>query len=142
MGLSNELSCEAGSFSCCCCNSHRFIQSEVLRLYFPALELWVAKSVSLPSCSSQFICTRMWDCPGCKPLPRCESFPPGCPAPPLLLVWMNVSSLFPWLSDFHAVGFSVSSGCSFVFKFVFVLLSVVRGSKAYLCTPPSWPEVQ
>ena len=36
---------------------------------------------------------------------------PGCPSPPLLLVWMNVSSLSPWLSDFHAVRFSVSSGC-------------------------------
>ena len=33
-----------------------------LRLYFPSLEPWVARSVSLPSCSSQFICTQMWDC--------------------------------------------------------------------------------
>ena len=29
---------------------------------------------------------------------------------------MNVSSLSPWLWDFHAVRFSVSSGCFFVFK--------------------------
>ena len=36
---------------------------------------------------------------------------PGCPSPPLLLVWMNVSSLSPWLSVFHTVGFSFSSGC-------------------------------
>ena len=36
---------------------------------------------------------------------------PGCPSPPLLLVWMNVSSLSPWLSDLHTVLFSVSSGC-------------------------------
>ena len=36
---------------------------------------------------------------------------PGCPSPPLLPVWMNVSSLSPWLSDFHTVRFSVSSGC-------------------------------
>ena len=35
---------------------------------------------------------------------------PGCPSPPLLLVWMNVSSLSPWLSDFHTVRFSVISG--------------------------------
>ena len=34
MGLSNKLSCEAGSFSCHM-NPHRFFQSEVLRLYFP-----------------------------------------------------------------------------------------------------------
>ena len=36
---------------------------------------------------------------------------PGCPSPPLLPVWMNVSSLTPWLLDFHTVQFSVSSGC-------------------------------
>ena len=36
---------------------------------------------------------------------------PGCPSPPLLLVCMNVSSLSPWLSDFHIVQFSVSSVC-------------------------------
>ena len=36
---------------------------------------------------------------------------PGCSSPPLIPVWMNVSSLSAWLSDFHAVRFSVSSGC-------------------------------
>ena len=47
-----------------------------------------------------------------RQLPPCrESSRPGCPSPPLLLVWMNVSSLSPWLSDFHTVRFSVSSGC-------------------------------
>ena len=35
----------------------------------------------------------------------------GCPCPPLLPVWMNVSSLSPSLSDFHTVRFSASSGC-------------------------------
>ena len=44
-------------------------------------------------------------------LPCRESSPPGCPSPPLLPVWMNVSSLSTWLSDFHTVQFSVSSGC-------------------------------
>ena len=56
VGVSNELSCEDGSFSCRL-NPHRFFQSEVLRLYFPMLEPWVVQSVSLPSFSSQFICT-------------------------------------------------------------------------------------
>ena len=46
MGLSNKLSCEAGSFSHHC-NIHRFLQSVFLRLYFPALEPWVAWFVSL-----------------------------------------------------------------------------------------------
>ena len=33
---------------------------------------------------------------------------PGCPSPPILLVWINVSSLSPWLSDFHVFWYSVS----------------------------------
>ena len=86
-------------------------QSEALRLYFPALEPWVSRSISLPSCSSQFICTQMWDCPVHKPPPHwlCQSLPclpqssSRCPSLPLLLVWMNVSSTTPWLSDFHTV---------------------------------------
>ena len=47
-----------------------------------------------------------------RQLPPClESSPPSCPSLPLLPAWMNVSSLSPWLSDFHTVQFSVSSGC-------------------------------
>ena len=54
---------------------------------------------------------------------------------------MNVSSLTPWLSDFHTVWFSVSSGCFFVFK---LLLSFFWLCEEAVCllTPPSWPEVQ
>ena len=36
---------------------------------------------------------------------------PGYPSLPLLPVWVNVSSLTPWLSGFHIVQFSGSSGC-------------------------------
>ena len=43
-----------------------------------------------------------------------------CLSLPLLLVWMNVSSLTPWLSDFYTVLFSGSSGC---FLFFNLLLS-------------------
>ena len=80
VGLSNELSYEVGSFSCHF-NPHRFLHSEVLRLYFPTLEPGVVQSVLIPSCSSQFICTQMWDCQ----LPPCHmSSPPWLPisAPP------------------------------------------------------------
>ena len=45
----------------------------------------------------------MWDRP-----PQSSSH---CPSLPLLLVWMDVSSLTPWLLGFHTVWFSVSSGC-------------------------------
>ena len=81
--------------------------------------------VCVPSCSFRFICTRMWDCPPCQPppcqvrqlLPCClsslpvESSQPSCSSLPFLLVWMNVYSLTPWLSEFHTVQFSVSSDC-------------------------------
>ena len=69
---------------------------------------------------------------------------PSCPTPPVLPVWMSVSSLTPWLSDFHTVrqfDFSGSSGWFFVFQCVVVLLFVVRGCEAYLPTPPSWPKL-
>ena len=120
MGLSNELSCKAGILYHCC-NPQRFFQSEVLRLYLPALEHWVAQSVSLLSCSFQFIHMQMWDCPlhqlQCH-LPQstshCFAVSPlhlGCLSLSLLPVWMNVSSLTPWLLDFHTFRFPVSSGC-------------------------------
>ena len=113
------------------------------------LEPWVERSVLLPCCSSWFICTWMWDCPVCKPsshlvcqpLPSHKSSPPRCPSPSLLPVWMNVSSLTPWLSDFYTVQFSGSSCCFFVFKFVVILLLVVQGGKVYLPMHPSWLEV-
>ena len=47
------------------------------------------------------------------------SLHPGCPSSPLLRVWMNVSSLTPWLLDFHTVQFSASSCC---FLFLTLLL--------------------
>ena len=133
MGLSNELSCETGSFSRHH-NPHRFFQSEVLSLYFPALDPWVAQSVLLPSCSSWFIHMQMWDQPAlrlaCQLPPHLPSssshcpawslLHPSCPSLPLLLVWMNVSSLTLWLLDFHTVQFSGISGC---FLFLNLLLS-------------------
>ena len=66
-----------------------------LRLYFNAMEPWVVQSVSFPSCSSEFIHTQMWNCLLHQPPPHWESSPPGCPSPPVLPVWINVSSLTP-----------------------------------------------
>ena len=151
MGLSKELSCEARSFSHHC-NSHRFFQSEVLRLYFPALGPWVAWSVLLPSCFTRFILTQVWDCPIHYPPPRPVCQPPPClpwlsshclsMSPlhstflslPLLPVWMNVSSLTPWLLDFHAVQFS---GSFDYFLFLNLLLSFFwlceEAKYIYLC---------
>ena len=71
----------------------------------------VAQSVTLPSCSSCLICSGRGDIPSTShhlaTCPLC----PGCSSLPVFPVWMNVSSLTPWLLDFHAVWFSGSSGC-------------------------------
>ena len=106
-GLSNGLFCDSGSFSSCC-NSHRLLQPEVLKLYFSVLEPWVGHFVSLPSCSSWLICMRKWDIPvhqltPCPPLSISHALPcvlstlASC-LQPLLPVWMKVS-LIPWLLD-------------------------------------------
>ena len=98
---SSELSCEARSFSCPC-NPHRFLQPEGLRLYFPMLDPWVAQSVSLPSSSSQFISTQTWDHQVYQLPPSCVSSPFWLPVSVPPPVWMNVSSLTPWLLYIHA----------------------------------------
>ena len=49
---------------------------------------------------------------------------PGCPSPPLLLVWMNVYFLSPW--------------CRTSLSFDFLSVLVVRGGAVCLPTPPSW----
>ena len=110
----------------------RCFQSEVLRLYFPR---WNSALCSL-SCSpivppglSAHKCglpspqvTTLSGLPAAAlpaPVlqlpPLLESSLPSCLSPPLLLVWMNVSSLSPWFLDFHTVRFSVSSGYFFSF---------------------------
>ena len=131
MGFSNGLSYETGSFSHHW-NSHRFLQPEALQLYFPRLEPWVVQFVLLPSCSPQLICMQMWDTLVSWQLPPCcVSSPtsPGCPSLPLLAVWVNVSSLTPWLLDFHALWFSGSSGffvCLFVLICCYLSLGCVE----------------
>ena len=139
MGLSNELSCETGSFFHCH-NPHRFFQSEVLMLHFPTMEPWVAQSVSLHSCSSQLIHTQMWDHPLCQPppclihqlVPCHESSPPQLPisAPPNGL---DISSLTPWLLDFHTVRFSGISGCILLLKSLSFFWLCEERQCTYLC---------
>ena len=91
-----------------------------LRLYFLTLEPWVVWSDSLPSCSSWFICMPKWDCLLHRPMSHLVCHLATCPlcpswlSPPFLLLWMNVPSLTPWLSGFHTVQFSDSSGQMFL----------------------------
>ena len=116
-GLSNDLSCEVGSFSHRCNSIGFYLQRFCLqRFYFPVLEPWVEWSALLPSCSSQFICTWIWDCPSISRRLALHPFHPGWQSPPLLPVWVNVSSLTPWLSDSHTVQFSEGSGYLFILK--------------------------
>ena len=66
---------------------------------------------------------------------------PSCPSPPLLSVWINVSSC-----NSLTVGLIYSSifwqfWWFSICKLVVVLLLVVQGSKAYLTTPQSWLEI-
>ena len=61
MGLSNNLSCEAGSFSCCSPNPHGHFKSEVLGFIS---QHWSPGLRSL-LCSPpfvRFICAQMWGC--------------------------------------------------------------------------------
>ena len=140
MGLSNKLSCEVWSFSQNL-NPHRCFQLKALRLYFPVLEAWVGRTlVCLAPRLFLPVYLRANVGPPTPPaaaslgppattlpalvllLPPCHEYsPPGCPSPPLLLVWVNLSSLTPWLSGFHTVRFSVSSSC---FLFLNLLLSL------------------
>ena len=103
-----------------CLNPCRFFQSEVLRVYFPAQESWVAQSVSLPSCSPGLSTHKCGTARSSSRRLAVSPLYPSCPSLPLLPVWMNVSSLTLWLSDFHTVQFSVSSDC---FLFLNLLLS-------------------
>ena len=130
MGLSNDLSCEAGSFSRCL-NPHRVFQSEVLSLYFSAPEPWVSGSVSLLSCSSWLICTQMRDHVVLQPPPCHKSSPSQLPvsAPPARLgECFFFISLVVGLP--HGLIFC-QFWLLFVFKFIVVLLLVVRGGKVY-----------
>ena len=130
------LSWEIGSFFRHC-NSHKILWPEVMRLYFPTLKSWVAQSVLLPSCSSWVIHKQMWDHLVCH-LATCPLHPSFLSLP-LLLVWMNVSSLTPWLLDFHTVRFSGSSGC---FLFLNLFLSFFwlceEAKHIYLCLHLGW----
>ena len=132
MGLSNELSCEAGSFFHHY-NAHRFFSVRGLEALFlhivtlgcvvclaPQLFLPVSPHINVGPPTPPDT-----TCPGPPATTLLRVLFDGCPSLALLPVWMNVSSLTPWSSDFHIARFSGSFGCFFVFKFVVVLLLVV-----------------
>ena len=139
MGLSNDLSCEAGSFSCCCPNPTGIFNQRFEAL-FP--QRWSPGLLDL-LCSPLFVLVYLCTNVGLQGLPvvrlpapfvpHSASLGPAtatrvlstrCPSLPLLLVWMNVYFLFPWFWT------------SLPFHFLSVL--VVRGGAVCIPTPPSW----
>ena len=134
MGLSNELSREGESFSCHC-NPLRFLQSEVLRFYFPVLVTCLAPSLFLLvylhkcgiTCSTQSASHHLATSPLC----------PGCKSPPLptslneCFFFNSMVVRLPYILLFWKFWLF------FVFKFVVDLLLVVQGGKVYLPMPPS-----
>ena len=139
MGLSNNLSCEAGNLSCCCPNPHRRFnqRSETLFPRAGALGCVVCfaprrlSGLSVHKCGAAGSASGQTAYPVGPTLHQSRSrhgnaspLRPGCPSPPLLQVWMNVYFLFPWCQT------------SLLFDFLSVL--VVRGGAVCLPTPPSW----
>ena len=157
MGLSNDLSCEAGSLSCC----------RGLRLYFPELEPWVTRSASLPTVCPVYLCedvgpqgsTRRSACPV---LCHSESGPlfylhecgatesasgqTACPVCPTLCQSRfrhgNASPLCPgcpsppllpvWMNVYFLFPW-----CGTSLSFYFLSVLVVRGGTVCLPMPPS-----
>ena len=59
VGLSNDLSCEAGSLSLLPPQPPLAFSIRGLRLYFPALEPWVARSALLPAVCLVYLCANV-----------------------------------------------------------------------------------
>ena len=159
VGLSNELSCEDGNFSHFYINPHRCF-NQWFEALFPytgtlgcAVCCWVYQL--LPCCQLQLCPPRstIHHLAGSTSLCLATSLlHPGCLSLPLLPVWMKVSSLSPWLSGFHTVRFSVSSGC-FLFlncccpsfgcarrHSVSTYASILAGSHQYSISEKSYDE--
>ena len=95
-----------------------------------------------PQCSSQYICTQMWDCPLRQLLPCHPSSPPLLP---LSTPSASLNECFFFNSLVVRLPYSLiywQFELFFVFKFVVIFVLVVQGGKMYLCMPPSWPEVK
>ena len=138
VGLSNQLSCEAGSFSCCL-NPYRFFTARGFEALFPHTGTLGCSVCLIPQLFFPVYPHKCGPAPSSSPriavspLPR---LPVSTPTTVLdecfflfvLVVGLPYSLLFQQFQLF------------FVFKFV-VLLMVVRGGTVCLSTPPSWQEV-
>ena len=138
VGLSNKLSCESGSFSCCCLNPHRCFQSEVWGFISPC---WSPGFV-LCLTPQSFLLVYLYANTGPPRSPaaaflRVLSARMPVSAPPTCLgecfFFNSLVVRLPYSSIFWQFWF-------FIFKCV-VLLLVVQGGKVYPPMPSSWLEV-
>ena len=91
----------------------------------PALLVYLCKCGAAGSASGQTACpVGPTLCQSLSCHSHASPLRPGCPSPPLLLVWMNVYFLFPW--------------CWTYLLFDFLSVLVVQGGALCLPTPPSW----
>ena len=117
----------------------RFYGQRLWGFIFPVLEpglcslSWAGIPCSsvIPPSFYQHECGTNWSPSAASP--ACPLHP-GCQSLPLLLVRMNVSSLTLWLSDFHTVRFSGSSGYSLFLGWLLSLSSLCEEAQCiYLC---------
>ena len=120
------------------CNPYRFYDQRFWDFIFPC---WNTGLCGL-SCSSVilpgYLHTKVGPL-GLPPPPCCQSSLSWLRSPHLLPVWMNVSSLNLWLSYFHTVWFSGSSG-DFLFLNLLSFFACVR-RQSVSPMPASWLEV-
>ena len=167
MGLSNDLSCEAGSLSCCC-PTPTGVFNQRFEALFPHAGALGCEVCFAPCRSSQFICERVWGhrvLPTALPAPfsatlspalsvyLCANVGPQC----LLVVGQPGSSHTPpvWvlpqpresspprcpsppLLPVWMNGYFLFSWCWSPLLFDSLSVLVVRGGAVCLPTPPSW----
>ena len=168
MGLSNDLSCEAGSLSCCRPNPHGVFYQRFEYL-FPCTGALGYEDCFAPLCSSRFICVRMWGCgvlPAALPalfsatlspalsayLSECgaagsASGQTACPVRPTLCQSRSchgdASPLCPGCRSpllllLWMNVYFLFPWCRTPLPFDFLSVLVVRGGAVCLPTPPSW----
>ena len=151
-GLFSQASWKSNSFFCHP-NPHWFLQPEVLGIYLSSTGtlgcvLWPGVGMTC----SQGIPPDVYPprvivgLPFLPPLPLCTTpclllSTPFSLSPSFLSIWMNVASLYPWLSDFHTARFFDYCRCYLFWDLVVILSMVAREGETCLPMPPSWPKV-
>ena len=106
----------------------------------------------LPSCPSWFLSATSESgtacsascCHGCLllPLPSSASLHHTASSLLPLHIWMNISSLNPWLSNFHTVWYSGSSSWFLVLDWLLSFLWLCKEAKwIYLCFHLGWKSI-